>query len=127
MLPVRVVVADDSAIYRTALCNFLKTVPDIEVSAAAQDGVEALNLIQQLQPDALFLDIEMPKMNGWEVLQHLRKTASSVQVLVLSSHAESYFQKLALELGASAYISKGNVEQVINIIDSLITGSKEQM
>jgi DNA-binding NarL/FixJ family response regulator len=124
MVPVRVVVADDSAIYRTALCNFLKTVPDIEVSAAAQDGVEALNLIQQLQPDALFLDVEMPKMNGWEVLQRLRKTASPVQVLMLSSHAEAYFQKLALERGASAYIHKGNVEQVISIIDELVTDSK---
>jgi DNA-binding NarL/FixJ family response regulator len=124
MVPVRVVVADDSAIYRTALCNFLKTVPDIEVSAAAQDGVEALNLIQQLQPDALILDIEMPKMNGWEVLQRLRTIASPVQVLMLSSHAETYFQKLALERGASAYVNKGNVEEVIDIIDELVTDSK---
>jgi DNA-binding NarL/FixJ family response regulator len=125
MVPVRVVVADDSATYRTALCKFLSTVPDIEVAAAAQDGVEALDLIQQLQPDALFLDIEMPKMNGWEVLQCLQMTASPVQVLMLSSHAETYFQKLALERGASAFINKGNVEQVIDTIDGLVTGLKE--
>jgi DNA-binding NarL/FixJ family response regulator len=125
MVPVRVVVADDSTTYRTALCNFLKTVPDIEVTAAAQNGVEALNLIQELEPDALFLDIEMPKMNGWEVLQQLKTTASPVQVLMLSSHAETYFQKLAMERGASAFINKGNVEQVIDIIDGLVNHSKK--
>ena len=72
MSPIRVVVADDNEPFLTAFCAVLKRLPDIDVVATAQDGVEALQRVQETKPDLLILDIHMPRMNGWEVLRRLQ-------------------------------------------------------
>jgi DNA-binding NarL/FixJ family response regulator len=115
----RVVVADDSDRYREALCDILRQVPEVEVSAIAQDGVEALDLVQTVKPDALLLDIEMPRMNGWEVLEQLQDTDPAPRVLVISSHAAASVRQLALQHGAYAYINKGDAQQIIDMIYGL--------
>jgi DNA-binding NarL/FixJ family response regulator len=120
MSPLRVVVADDSEVYRKALCSFLQQVPEIEVTAIAKDGVEALRLVQKIKPDALLLDIEMPNMNGWEVLQHLQSDPSPPQVLIISSHAVPSIRQLVLEKGAYGYVNKGNPRQIIDTIYGMI-------
>jgi DNA-binding NarL/FixJ family response regulator len=120
MSPLRVVVADDSEVYRKALCNFLQQVPDIEVTAIARDGIEALKLVQAEKPDALLLDIEMPNMNGWEVLKELQDDPSPPQVLIISSHAVPAVRQLVLEMGACGYVNKGDPHQIIDTIYGMI-------
>jgi DNA-binding NarL/FixJ family response regulator len=120
MSPLRVVVADDSEVYRKALCNFLQQVPDIEITAIARDGVEALKLVQVEKPDALLLDIEMPNMNGWEVMEELQADPSPPQVLIISSHAVPAIRQLVLDMGACGYVNKGNPRQIIDTIYEMI-------
>jgi DNA-binding NarL/FixJ family response regulator len=115
----RVVVADDSPVYRSNLRRFVEYNADFAVVGEAQDGDEALALIEQLSPDILLLDIEMPRMNGLEVLQHLQKAASSLCVLVISAHASPSYRNQALCRGAAAYLVK---EEVPNqLMDTIYT------
>jgi two-component system response regulator DesR len=120
MLPVRIVVADDSCVYRTALCDFLQHIPDISVVAVAQDGAEALRLVQEAAPDLLLLDIEMPDVDGWEVLRQLRDTEAAVRVVVLSSHTDPYTQQRAVDGGASAYVPKGDIQLLVATLRQLL-------
>jgi CheY-like chemotaxis protein len=86
--PVRVVAADDSAVFRTTLIRFLTLFPNLEVIAQAANGREALQLVEELDPEILLLDIRMSGMDGIEVLRHLRAIATNVQVVVLSAQGE---------------------------------------
>jgi len=115
----RVVVADDSPVYRSNLRRFVEHNPDFAVVGEAQDGDEALTLIEQLSPDILLLDIEMPRMDGMEVLQHLQKAASSLCVLVISAHASPSYRKQALCRGAAAFLAKEEVPS--QLIDTIYT------
>lgn len=120
MTPARIIVADDSEAFRTALCDFLAGTPEIDVVAVAQDGGEALQLVQETHPDLLILDLQMPKVDGWEVLARLRAMNAQVRVLVLSSHSGVLFEDMALDRGASAYVAKGNIQRLLDTLLRLI-------
>jgi DNA-binding NarL/FixJ family response regulator len=120
MTPFRVVVADDSDAYRSALCDFLQHFPDLTVIAAAQNGEEAIQLVESLAPDLLILDIQMPKMSGWDVLHHLETAESSVRILVLSSHAAGRARDRAFKAGAVAYVPKGNIQLLVDTLRKLL-------
>jgi two-component system, chemotaxis family, protein-glutamate methylesterase/glutaminase len=85
MTPLRVLIVDDSALYRQLVRNVLRDIPDIDVVGSAKNGAEALELVQQLQPDLMTLDIQMPDVDGLEVLRMLRKTQSPTKAVMLSS------------------------------------------
>jgi DNA-binding NarL/FixJ family response regulator len=118
----KIVVADDSSVFRSNLRRFLERNSDFTVIGEAQDGGEALALIEELAPDILLLDIEMPHMDGMEVLQHLQDAASSVCVLVISAHASPSYRKQALHRGAAGFLVKEEVpSQLFSTIYSLMT------
>jgi DNA-binding NarL/FixJ family response regulator len=103
--PLRVVVADDSSAFRSSLCQFLNTLKTVTIVGEAADGIQALDLVEKLAPDVLLLDLSMPKMDGYEVLQRLRVSASPVQVVILTGHADVYFDQLLRE-GAVTCLEK---------------------
>ncbi|MBT8341503.1 MAG: response regulator, partial [Desulfatitalea sp.] len=80
----RVMVVDDTVVYRKIVSDVLAEIPGVEVVGTAHNGKAALFKIKTLKPDLLTLDIEMPEMNGLEVLQHLRKEAAPVGAIMLS-------------------------------------------
>ncbi|GAB4558662.1 MAG: chemotaxis response regulator protein-glutamate methylesterase [Anaerolineae bacterium] len=104
---IRVLIVDDSAFMRVALTRMLGQDPEIQVVGTARDGVEALEQIEALRPDVLTLDVEMPRMNGLELLSHLMQTRP-LPVIMLSSltqeGAEVTIQ--ALTLGAVDFVPK---------------------
>ncbi len=120
--PIRVVVADDSAIFRSALIRLLAVFPDIQVIAEAANGQEALQAVAAMAPDLLILDIQMPELNGLEVLHHLQTMATSVRVVVLSGHGDGY-QDQVLASGATAYVPKGDIPRLIDTLSGLINGA----
>lgn len=77
----------------------------VTVVGEAAHGVQALALVEQLTPDVLILDLSMPKMDGYEVLQRLQASGSPVKVIVLTGHSDAYFHRLT-QLGAIACIEK---------------------
>ena len=81
----RILVVDDSALYRQLVKNVLRDCPGVEVVGVAKGGDEALQLVGTLNPDLLTLDVRMPGMDGIEVLRELRKRRSPAKALMLSS------------------------------------------
>jgi len=106
--PIKVVTADDSAVVRTMLDEIFSDTKDIEVVASVADGLEAVKAIEQKSPDVLVLDIEMPKLDGLEVLKKLQAQKIPTKVIVLST-LTSQFAPIAIKaltLGAVTYIQK---------------------
>lgn len=103
----RVLVVDDSALIREVLCDVINDAPGAEVVGTARDGQHALSIFQDLKPDVVTLDIEMPKMNGLETLEALL-AIRPIPVIMVSSvtqiGADVTFK--ALEQGAMDYIAK---------------------
>jgi DNA-binding NarL/FixJ family response regulator len=100
----RVVLADDHARVRAGIRSLLETAPDIVVIGEAEDGIEALELVERLSPDVLLLDVEMPHMTGNEVAAQLKQNSSSVRILVLSAHDDSQYIIGMLNNGVSGYL-----------------------
>jgi two-component system chemotaxis response regulator CheB len=105
---IKVLVVDDTIVYRKAVSDILGEIAGVEVVGVAHNGKIAVAKIQTLQPDLLTLDIEMPEMNGLEVLQYLRQHApqvSAIMVSTLTSEGGDMTMR-ALELGAYDFILK---------------------
>ena len=105
---IRVLVIDDSVTYRKIVRDALAVAPGIEVVGTAANGKIALAKIQQLQPDVLTLDLEMPEMDGLEFLRQLRQSDSDVGAIVLSGTSThgANATMTALELGAFDFVAK---------------------
>ena len=106
--PLRVMVVDDTVLYRKIVSDVLATIPDVEVVGSAHNGKAAISKLASLKPDLLTLDIEMPEMNGIQVLEHLQKQAPHIGAIMLSTltHEGGVMTMKALELGAFDFIPK---------------------
>ena len=81
----RILIVDDSALYRQMIKNVLRHVPNVEVVGIAKTGQEALDSVNQLKPHLLTLDVQMPEMTGIEVLRQLKKLRSRSKAIMISS------------------------------------------
>jgi two-component system chemotaxis response regulator CheB len=108
MMSLRVFVVDDTIVFRTILIDALRAIDDVEVIGSAASGRVAIAKIAELQPDLITLDIEMPGMNGIEVLDQIRLNQFDTGVLVISSFTASgsSYTIQALEKGAFDFITK---------------------
>lgn len=113
MATIRVVVADDHPVAREGLRNFLEKAVDIEVVGEANNGAEVLYLIEELAPDVLLLDMEMPGLSGVEIAQQLQAAKTSVRILALSAHDDKQYIQGLLASGAAGYLTKEEVPQII--------------
>jgi two-component system response regulator NreC len=107
----RVLLADDHGIVRRGLRSLLETEPGVTVVGEAADGLEALRLVGECQPDILVLDIGMPKLNGIEVAARTQKSDSPPRVIILSMHADESYIIRALAAGARAYLLKDATDE----------------
>jgi DNA-binding NarL/FixJ family response regulator len=122
----RVVLADDHARVRAGIRSLLESTPDIDVVGEAADGIEALRLVEQLEPDVLLLDVEMPRMTGNEVAAKLKENASPVRILALSAHDDSQYILGMLRNGASGYLMKEEVpDKLVKAVRGLANGEKD--
>jgi len=106
----RVLLADDHSIVRRGLRGLLEDAGHSVVAEAA-DGLEAVRLSEEHQPDLLILDIGMPKLNGIEVAARVQKLARPPGVIVLSMHADESYIIRALAAGARAYLLKNATDE----------------
>jgi two-component system chemotaxis response regulator CheB len=115
-IKLRVLVVDDTILFRKVLSDALNSIPNVEVVGTAANGRIALQKIDELKPDLITLDIEMPGMNGLQVLEEIRKNGYNCGVIIVSSftvQGGDYTIK-ALERGAFDFITKpteGSIEQ----------------
>ncbi|MBU1564349.1 MAG: chemotaxis response regulator protein-glutamate methylesterase [Proteobacteria bacterium] len=108
MKNLRVLVVDDTIVYRKAVSDIIEEIPGVELAGVAHNGKIALSKILTLKPDILTLDIEMPEMNGIEVLEELQRSHPRIGVIMLSTLTTegSDMTMRALELGAFDFILK---------------------
>lgn len=114
--PLRILAADDSAVMRGVMWKLFQMhaedvrseLPRMELCGVAQDGVECLESVARLDPDVLVLDLEMPRLNGLEVLDRLRKERPTLPVIMCSAYTENGARSTleALARGASDYVTK---------------------
>jgi DNA-binding NarL/FixJ family response regulator len=104
--PIRVMLADDHAVVRAGIRQFLEHAPDIQVIAEADDGEMARILIQEHKPDVAVLDIQMPKATGIEVTRWVRVNHPEVGVLVLTAYDDDPYVMAVLQAGANGYVLK---------------------
>ncbi|HEY3312870.1 MAG TPA: response regulator transcription factor [Anaerolineales bacterium] len=120
---IRVILADDHAVVRAGIRQFLETAGDILVEAEAGDGAEAVRLIEQNPPDVAVLDIQMPKMTGIEVTRWVRAHYRSLGVLVLTAYDDEPYALGVLQAGANGYVLKNaSPEAIIQAVRDVHAG-----
>jgi DNA-binding NarL/FixJ family response regulator len=107
----RVLLADDHAIVRRGLRSLLESEPGVSVVAEAGDGLEAIRLSEEHEPDLVILDVGMPKLNGIDVAARLQKAKRPPSVIILSMHADESYIIRALSAGARAYLLKDATDE----------------
>ncbi len=103
---IRVLICDDQDVVREGLQAILKSAPGIEVAGVAQDGAEAIELIPQVKPDVILMDLKMPGMNGIQATRRIRDQFPQVRVLVLTTYDADEWVFDAIRGGASGYLLK---------------------
>jgi len=105
--PIRIIVADDHPVVRDGLVAILGTQPDFEVVGEAGNGSEAVEHALTLRPDVILLDLEMPELDGVEVLRRLRESSPEVRAIVFTAFDTDERILGAVQAGAQGYLLKG--------------------
>jgi DNA-binding NarL/FixJ family response regulator len=120
---IRVILADDHAVVRKGIREFLTEPGDIEVVAEAADGAEAIALLEQEQPDVAVLDIQMPKRSGIDVCRHVRAQRWPIGVLILTAYDDDPYVLAVLQAGANGYVLKtADADDIIQAVRDVHEG-----
>ncbi len=121
----RVVLAEDNELVRKGIRGLLNRAQDIEVVAEAKDGFEALRHVNELLPDILLLDVEMPLLNGIQVARKLKNLGSPTRILVLSAYDDQEYIQEMLAIGASGYLVKDEApERIVEAVRGVAQGEE---
>ncbi len=120
---IRVILADDHAVVREGIRQFLERAGDIEVVAEADDGAQAQALILEHQPDVAVLDIQMPKATGIDVTRWVRANARKTGVLILTAYNDDPYVIAVLQAGANGYVLKtASPKEIIQAVRDVYAG-----
>jgi DNA-binding NarL/FixJ family response regulator len=106
MSAIRVVIADDQALVRSGFRMIVDARDDLEVVGEAEDGREAVELVRELEPDVILLDIRMPEVDGIEATREIVASGSATRVLVLTTFDTDEYVHGAIRAGASGFLLK---------------------
>lgn len=114
---IRLIIVDDQAVMRQSIRRLLQHSGEMHVVAEASDGDEAIDTVNSVDADIVLLDISMPRRNGLDVLEVLKREHPSLPVLMLSIHSAEQYERRAIELGAAAFVNKENAaDQLVDAI-----------
>jgi len=105
-MPISILLVDDHKIVREGTRQLLEQSPDMHVVGEASDGVEAVNLVAEIQPDVIVMDVRLPRMNGIEATHTITTRFPMIKVLILSAYDDDSYVFPLLEAGASGYLLK---------------------
>jgi two-component system response regulator NreC len=119
----RIVIAEDHTILREGLRMLLSSNPAFEVVGEAQDGLEAIRVVESLKPDLILMDLSMPRMNGVGAIQEIKKLNPLTKILVLTVHKTEEHILTALKTGAEGYILKDATHgELMLAMDNIFSG-----
>ena len=122
---VKIIIADDHAVVRIGLRTLLEKESDFRVIGEASDGVQTIELVKLLNPDAVILDMIMPGINGIEITRQIKKISSGTQVIILSMHANEAYVVETLKQGASGYVLKDSTgNDLVKAVREVIAGRR---
>jgi DNA-binding NarL/FixJ family response regulator len=111
MRMITVVLADDHHLVRKGIRGLLEETEDIEVIAEAEDGQQAIELVEKHAPDVLLVDIAMPRLNGIQAADRIRDLGLPTRVVILTMHSSPLLVRQALRSGAKGYLLKRSVTE----------------
>lgn len=122
---INIMIADDHTMIREGLKNLIEFDENIQVTAEAGDGKECIKMLPAVNPDVLLLDINMPEINGIEVLKLMCKRKKRPKILMLTVHNETEYLIKAIDMGADGYILKdSDSQELIRAIKYIYNGDK---
>jgi two-component system NarL family response regulator len=122
---IRILIVDDHEVVLKGITYIIAAEPDFEVVAATKDGEQAVSLFAQHLPDVAVVDIEMPKMNGLDVINAIRTQHPDARIVVLSAHNEIEFIYQAIQAGAMAYVLKESLaDELVKTIRAVHEGKR---
>jgi len=120
---IRILLADDHAVLREGMCNLLEREKDLEVVGEASDGVEAIELVSELKPTVVLMDIVMPKISGIEATKQIKQVSPATIVLILTAYSDISYILGLLKAGASGYLLKSSRgHEIISAIRAVCSG-----
>jgi two-component system, NarL family, response regulator LiaR len=121
--PITVLIVDDHEVVRRGVGAYLETQPDLEVVGEATSGDEAVEMVKELIPDVVLMDLIMPGMDGVETTRRVKAASPRTQVVVLTSYHEDVHIFPALKAGAISYILKDmKMEKLVEAIHRAVQG-----
>ncbi len=121
----RILLADDHKLFREGIRALLEKYQHIEVVGEAENGHQVLDLLQELKPDLILIDLTMPEMNGLDTIPQIRKILPSIHILVLSMHEDGNYIVKSIQSGANAYLFKNvDEEELMEAIKKVTIGEK---
>ena len=127
MKAIRVLVADDHTLIRAGIGALLSKLERVELVGEAVDGPHALKLIQELAPDVVLLDLQMPGLNGFEVLQQTAARFPEVKIVVMSVHDTYDYAARAVGLGAAGFLPKSAASDELEIAIDEVTRGRQYL
>lgn len=110
-MSVRVLLADDHGVVRKGLRYLLEQEPDVKVVGEATNGLDAVKLCEELEPDVVIMDIAMPLLNGIDATAQITRRHPAMKVIILSMHADESYLTRSLTSGAKGYLLKDSAEE----------------
>lgn len=120
---IRILLADDHTLFRDGLRALFGSLPDMEVVGEAATGTEAIALAEELQPDVVLMDIQMPELNGVEATRQIVQTSPHIGVIVITMFEDDDSVFAAMRAGARGYVLKGaDQEEMLRAIRAVARG-----
>ncbi len=120
---IRVLLADDHALFREGLASIIQAQPDMEIVGEANDGLEALVKARELKPDLILMDITMPGCDGLEATRQIKQALPEVVIVVLTVHSDEEKLFAAIKEGAQGYLLKNiRSETMLQLIRGALRG-----
>jgi DNA-binding NarL/FixJ family response regulator len=123
---IKILIIDDHQIFRDGISSLFNEADDIAVIGYASDGEDAIEKIDQLDPDVLLLDISLPKMTGFDLMRIVNKKYPDIKILVLSMHTKDEYIFEAINAGALGYLPKQNTskDELLNAVRTVFNGEE---
>lgn len=120
---IRVLVVDDSSTFLSTLCSLLQDDPNVGLVTGARSGLEALAAVEQLHPDLVFIDLQLPELNGLEVTARLHSRFPDIRVVMMTAHDMPRLSEVCKQRGAHAFATKDRLVYELSDILADVTVS----